>query len=171
MARRQTTVDSGDFSLMDRSVVDQLVRLPERNRYVRGLRAWVGFRQIGVEYERDERRAGRTKYSLRQLLRLAYDGIFAFSDAPLRVARDMGLLITAGAALLGGWTLFKRLTDAVAWPIVPKRPRISRPVTEAAIVVARVPGSCVSGFWVFGARDGRSTVLLGRWPLQARLSG
>ncbi|HEY5657739.1 MAG TPA: glycosyltransferase family 2 protein [Myxococcota bacterium] len=113
LARRMAPIDlpldAGDFSLMDRRVVDEIVRLPERNRFVRGLRAWVGFRQTGVEYERAERYAGKPKYTLSRLFVLAYDGIFSFSDVPVRVARDMGLVITAGAALLAAWTLFKRV--------------------------------------------------------------
>lgn len=109
-------VDAGDFSLMDRRVVDLLVALPERNRYVRGLRAWVGFHQIGVEYERAPRFAGETKYNFSQLFKLAYDGIFSLSDAPIRVARNFGLAVTAGAALLALWTLFKRL---IYYEVVP----------------------------------------------------
>lgn len=102
-------VDSGDFALMDRRVVDLLCSLPERNRYVRGLRAWVGFRQEKVEYERHARYAGSSKYDWRGLFRLALDGIFSFSEAPLRLMRNLGLLITLGALVVGAWTLFKRL--------------------------------------------------------------
>ncbi len=109
-------LDSGDFSLMDRSVVDVLVGLPERNRFVRGLRAWVGFRQTSWEYERDARFAGAPKYRIRTLLSLALDGIFAFSEAPLRILTVAGLLTTGTATLLGGWTLIKR---AVGYEVVP----------------------------------------------------
>ena len=104
-------LDAGDFSLMDRRVVDLLISLPERNRFVRGLRAWLGFRQIGVPYDRDERASGESKYGLRELVRLAFDGIFAFSELPLRFARDLGLLITGGAGILALWTLGKRIFD------------------------------------------------------------
>jgi dolichol-phosphate mannosyltransferase len=107
MAPIELPLDAGDFSLMDRRVVDQIVRLPERNRYVRGLRAWVGFRHTGIEYERAPRFAGKPKYTLPRLFALAYDGIFAFSDAPVRLTRDVGLVITAGAVMLAVWTLFK----------------------------------------------------------------
>jgi dolichol-phosphate mannosyltransferase len=109
IAEVEIPLDSGDFALMDRRVVDMLRSMPERNRYVRGLRAWVGFRQIGVEYERASRSAGETKYNWRGLLRLAYDGIFSFSEAPLRLTRDIGFIITLFAGLLGLWTLVKRL--------------------------------------------------------------
>src|SRR5712664_2547784 len=72
-------LDSGDFGLMSRRVVDQVRRMPEHHRYLRGMRSWVGFRQIGIPVERAERRAGKSKYSLFRLLKLATDGIFAFS--------------------------------------------------------------------------------------------
>lgn len=102
-------LDSGDFSLIDRRVVDVLVQLPERNRYVRGLRSWIGFRQIGYEYDRPSRYAGEAKYTMRRLLRLAFDGIISFSDVPLRFATNLGIGITLVAALLAIWTLGKRL--------------------------------------------------------------
>jgi len=109
-------LDSGDFSLMDRKVVDMLVSLPERNRYVRGLRAWVGFRQASLEYERSARHAGKAKYDFRGLLKLALDGIFAFSDAPLRVATNLGLIVTGLTAVLGIWYAIARL---VGYQVVP----------------------------------------------------
>lgn len=83
-------LDSGDFCLMKRQVVDVLCEMPERNVFLRGLRAWTGFRQIGVEYERAARAGGETKYSFRKLLRLALDGVFSFSTLPLRIATLLG---------------------------------------------------------------------------------
>jgi polyisoprenyl-phosphate glycosyltransferase len=88
-------LDSGDFGLMSRRVVEQLRKVPERNRFLRGLRAWVGFRQAAVQVERSERHAGQSKYSFRKLLRLAFDGVFAFSTVPIRAAAILG----AGAIL------------------------------------------------------------------------
>lgn len=111
IARIELPLDAGDFSLMDRRVVDELVGMPERNRFIRGLRAWVGFHQTGIEYERALRHAGETKYSLSKLIHLAYDGIFSFSDMPVRLARNFGLAVTAFAALMAGWTLLKWLFD------------------------------------------------------------
>ncbi len=93
-------LDAGDFCLLDRRVVATLDAMPERNRFLRGMRAWVGFRQVGVPYERQARAAGVPKYSLRKLFRLAWDGIFSFSTAPLRLASYAGLLIS-GLSLLG----------------------------------------------------------------------
>jgi dolichol-phosphate mannosyltransferase len=88
-------MDSGDFCVMSRRVVDMVINLPERNIFMRGLRAWVGFKQVAVEYERPARAAGETKYSLQRLIRLAADGLFSFSVAPLRLATYAGLVVVA----------------------------------------------------------------------------
>ncbi len=88
-------LDSGDFCLMDRKVVSTLQALPERNVFVRGLRAWSGFRQIGMPYERPERAAGQTKYPFRRLVKLALDGIVSFSTMPLRAANWIGMALVA----------------------------------------------------------------------------
>jgi dolichol-phosphate mannosyltransferase len=86
--------DVGDFCLMDNRVVRQMRRLSEERPFVRGLRSWVGFKQIGIEYERAGRIAGHTKYNFRRLFRLAFDGIFSFSNVILRVATVFGLMIS-----------------------------------------------------------------------------
>lgn len=83
-------VDAGDFALMSRRVVDHIQRMPEHHRYLRGLRSWVGFRQIGIPVERSERHSGRSKYGILRLLKLASDGIFAFSIVPIRAAALLG---------------------------------------------------------------------------------
>jgi glycosyltransferase involved in cell wall biosynthesis len=93
-------LDTGDFCLMDRSVVNVLRSMPERNIFVRGMRAWAGFRQIGIPYERSARAAGETKYPFRKLLRLALNGIFSFSTFPLRLATWFGLSIVGLCALV-----------------------------------------------------------------------
>lgn len=87
--------DTGDFCLMDRKIVDLLNAMPERNRYVRGLRAWLGFRQTAIMFERPARFAGETKYSVKRLLGLAVDGILSLSKAPLRLAMYMGFAASA----------------------------------------------------------------------------
>lgn len=89
--------DTGDFRLIDRKVADFLNSLSERNRFLRGLTAWAGFRSIPVEYVRDERFAGETKYTLKKMLRLAEDGITSFSDKPLKLSFGIGAL----AGILG----------------------------------------------------------------------
>lgn len=103
-------LDSGDFCVMDRRMVDQLKAMPERNRFVRGMRAWAGYRQIGLEYERDRRYAGEVKYTMRKLIKLALDGLISFSHVPLRVATLMGFTVSAVAFVLAGWTLYKKLS-------------------------------------------------------------
>lgn len=90
-------LDSGDFSLMDRRVVDLLSKMPERNRFVRGLRTWTGFRQIGYEYEREARFAGTSKYDLAKLFALAFDGLVSYSYVPLRLVSNVGLLVSLTA--------------------------------------------------------------------------
>jgi dolichol-phosphate mannosyltransferase len=102
-------LDAGDFCLMDRRVVDTLVSLRERNRFLRGLRSWVGFRQIGVEYERDARHAGEPKYTLRKLVGLALSGYVGFSSAPLRLATWLGLASAATGFLVALWAIYSKL--------------------------------------------------------------
>ena len=96
LAKPALPIDAGDFSLMSRRVVDEIRRTPERHRYLRGLRAWAGFRQIGLPVERAARHAGTPKYSLGRLVNLGLDGIFSFSIIPIRAAAFLG----AGAMLL-----------------------------------------------------------------------
>ncbi|EMS69574.1 glycosyltransferase family 2 protein [Ruminiclostridium cellobioparum] len=87
-------VDVGDFRLIDRKVCDAMKCLPERSRYVRGLVSWVGFKQTSVEYQREKRFAGETKYPLKKMLKLAGDGIFSFSYKPLKLATFVGMLVS-----------------------------------------------------------------------------
>ena len=93
-------LDTGDFRLMDRKVVDAMRRLREHHRFMRGLSVWVGFRQTGVEYVREERYAGETKYPLSKMIRFALDGITSFSYMPLQIATYLGFII-AGLSILG----------------------------------------------------------------------
>lgn len=90
MTKVDIPVDTGDFRLMSRRVVEALKRSPERHRFLRGMVSWVGFRQVGVPYDRDERHSGTTKYPLGKMIRFAIDGITSFSDAPLRLASYLG---------------------------------------------------------------------------------
>lgn len=109
-------LDTGDFRLMDRKVVDALLAMPERDRFIRGMVAWTGFRQEPVAYRREARFAGTTKYPLARMVRLATDGILSFSLVPLRLASYLGF-ITAGLALLGIlYALALRLFTAVWVP-------------------------------------------------------
>lgn len=92
--------DTGDFRLMDRLVVDALQRMPEHDRFIRGMVSWVGFRQDAIPYRREARFAGSSKYPFRKMLRLASDAVIAFSPLPLRVASFVGIL-GFGTASLG----------------------------------------------------------------------
>jgi glycosyltransferase involved in cell wall biosynthesis len=109
-------VDAGDFRLMSRPVVLTLRALREQHRFVRGMVAWVGFRQVAVTYERPARFAGETKYPFRKMLRFAIDGITSFSTVPLRLAVWLGVL-AGGVALIGGlWALWVKLFETGAVP-------------------------------------------------------
>lgn len=104
MLKRLTNVeiplDAGDFALIDRRVAEVLRAMPERNRFVRGIRSWAGFRQTGLVYERDKRYAGEVKYTFTKLVRLALDGILSFSYVPLRLAVYLGLTVSATTFVL-----------------------------------------------------------------------
>ncbi|AFY39067.1 glycosyl transferase family 2 [[Leptolyngbya] sp. PCC 7376] len=104
--------DTGDFCLMSREVVNIINSMPERNRYIRGLRAWVGFPQTSVKFHRDPRFAGEVKYTFRKSLSLAIDGIISLSRKPLKMATYLGLTTAVIAMIMMVLVLFWRLTDA-----------------------------------------------------------
>ena len=104
-------LDAGDFCLLDRKVVDALIAIPEHNRFLRGLRSWIGFRQAGVEYERGSRHAGEPKYTLRKLVRLALSGYIGFSAMPLRIASALGLVASFSGLALAGWAVSTKLLN------------------------------------------------------------
>lgn len=99
MTGQWMTVDAGDFRLLDRRVVKAMRVMPEHSRYLRGMVAWVGFKQCPVSYVRDERWAGKTKYSLSKMFKLAFDGIISFSSKPLKVAGLLSGLLCAGGLI------------------------------------------------------------------------
>lgn len=101
--------DSGDFGLMDRGVVQTLRRMPERNRFLRGLRSWVGLRQTAVAVDRRSRAAGESKYTFAKLKGLAMDGLISFSYAPLKLATRTGFVVSAGSFLFAAWVIALRL--------------------------------------------------------------
>lgn len=107
-------LDAGDFRVMDRSVIDAFLALPERNKYIRGLVGWIGFRQAPFPYEREPRFAGQSKYTLAKMVKLAADGLFSFSRKPLRLVVRLGTLSVLAAAGLAGWALLRRLIWAQA---------------------------------------------------------
>lgn len=101
--------DAGNFSLMDRSVVELINRMPERSRYVSGLRAYVGGKQVGVEFERGERYDDAPRQSPRRLVRMGMDAVFAFSDLPLKLATLLGFVVSGVAFVVLLTVLYKRL--------------------------------------------------------------
>jgi glycosyltransferase involved in cell wall biosynthesis len=112
-------LDSGDFCLIDRKVLTAMKLLPERNRFVRGIRTWVGYKQTGCVYERDRRFAGDSKYTLAKLMGLAYDGIFSVSTLPLRVAVYVGFSLSVLAVMGACWVVYEKIFRGIAlvgWP-------------------------------------------------------
>jgi polyisoprenyl-phosphate glycosyltransferase len=109
LANIDVPLDSGDFALVDRTVIDAMLALPEHNRFLRGLRSWVGHRQVGVEYDRDARHAGEPKYRARQLIRLAFDGLLSFSAVPLRLASYLGIAVALAGGVYVGVAVFARV--------------------------------------------------------------
>ena len=93
-------IDAGDFRLLDRRVVEALKNVREENRYLRGLVSWTGFAQVGILYRRDRRYAGKTKFTLKKMVRFAFDGILSFSDKPLKISAYLGFLITLASFIM-----------------------------------------------------------------------
>ena len=102
-------LDTGDFRLMDRQVVDQLNAMPEKNRFIRGMVSWIGFNQTSIRYQRNARFAGETKYPLRKMLKFGLDGILSFSVKPLKLSIVMGFLSSGIALLMLLYTVYVRL--------------------------------------------------------------
>ena len=109
-------VDTGDFRLMSRRTVAELNRLPERNRYLKGMFAWVGMPTVTLEFDRDPRAAGNTKWNYLKLAHLAVEGITSFSTRPLRIALILGLLAAGTGGLFGTWEVLKALLWGVSTP-------------------------------------------------------
>jgi len=93
-------LDTGDFRLMSRRALDALLAMPEQSRFIRGMVAWIGFKQLPFAYDRQERFAGRTNYPLKKMLRFAFDGLTSFSSAPLKLASHAGLILSVASLLL-----------------------------------------------------------------------
>lgn len=104
-------VDTGDFRIMDKKVVDVLNNMPERNKFLRGQISWIGFNQTYVEYDRDERFAGKTGYTYRKMLRFAMDGITSFSNFPLKVASTLGFVVSGISFFIMLYSLYVRFVN------------------------------------------------------------
>ena len=112
-------VDTGDFRIISRKVVEGLRLMPEQNKFLRGQISWIGYRQTFIEYDRAERAGGETGYTYRKMIRLALDGITAFSDAPLKAATIGGVVVSGVAFLVGLYTLYSRFVShdyQPGWP-------------------------------------------------------
>lgn len=109
-------LDSGDFCLMKKKVVNEMMEMPEHSLFIRGIRSWVGFNQVGIPCERNERFNGHPKYSTRKLMKLAYDGMFSFSDFPIKFLGRLGLIIILASIAYAGYIITKRLM----WGQVPQ---------------------------------------------------
>ncbi|WP_395329107.1 glycosyltransferase family 2 protein [Novosphingobium sp. BL-8H] len=117
MADHEIPLDTGDFRLMTRRVVDQLNAMPERFRFIRGMVSWIGFAQAPVEYDRDPRAAGESHYPLHKMIRLALDAITSFSTLPLRIASHLGVMMGIVGFLMLGWALVRWMADGtiIGW--------------------------------------------------------
>jgi glycosyltransferase involved in cell wall biosynthesis len=116
LADVEITSNAGDFRLVDRKALDAFKELRENNRYVRGMFGWIGFTQTEVRYVRSERFAGRTKYPLHKMLKFAVDGIVSFSNVPLRVALNLGFVVSVMAFLLGVAAVIAKAAGAFVVP-------------------------------------------------------
>jgi polyisoprenyl-phosphate glycosyltransferase len=145
-------LDSGDFCVMSRRVVDVMNALPERNRFVRGLRSWIGYRQVGLPYERRAREAGEPKYTFSKLLKLGLDGVFNFSYKPLHILMLFGLTLGAMSFLGGFWVLLQYLTNTT---ILGYNPRNAAGWTSLMIVLLFMAGVQLFSMGLLGEYIGR----------------
>ena len=152
LASLDIPLDAGDFCVMSREVVDAINRLPERNRFVRGLRTWVGYRQMGLAYERQARFAGEPKYTLAKLARLASDGIVNFSYRPLQWIMAMGIAIAA-LSISGG--LFVILMYVGNWTLFGFNPREARGWTSLVFILLFSSGTQLICLGIMGEYIGR----------------
>lgn len=141
-------VDTGDFRLMSRRVVDALRQSRERHRFLRGMVSWAGFNQTGVEYDRDERFSGQTKYPLRKMLKFAIDGITSFSDVPLRFASYLGFTVSTAAFI---YAIVIILFKAFRWGT----PEYARGWASTMVVILFLGGVQLIGIGILGEYLGR----------------
>ena len=104
-------LDSGDFSMMRRNVLNEILKMPEQSLFIRGLRSWVGYKQFGYEYERDQRLAGDPKYTFKKLFLLAYNGLFSFSQFPVKLLTNTGFAIVIIAIIYSVYVFVEKLIN------------------------------------------------------------
>ncbi len=152
LASVDIALDSGDFCVMSRRVVDDMNALPERNRFVRGLRTWVGYRQVGLEYKRSARQAGEPKYTYGKLMNLALDGLANFSFKPLRVLAITGVLLGVFSFLAAFLVFLLYVTDTT---IGGYNPRNSQGWTSLILAIFFLSGTQLVGMGILGEYIGR----------------
>ena len=145
LSRIALPADAGDFAVLSRRAIDAVRDLPERQRYLRGLRSWVGFRQTGLEVERAARAAGVSKYSLRRLIGLALDGAFAFSTAPLRFIGVAGGITLLGSIAFSLFAVYAKLVLG----------RSPQGFTALTVLGTLVGGMILLSLWIIGEYVGR----------------
>ena len=145
-------MDSGDCCVMSRRALDTLNALPERNRFVRGLRTWIGYRQVGVAYERQARASGSPKYTLRKLINLALDGVINFSFKPLRILGLAGMMIGGLAFLAGLIVVYQYFTNTT---ILGYNPHQARGWTSLILSILFLSGFQLFGLGILGEYIGR----------------
>ena len=138
--------DTGDFRLVDRKVVDVINALPEHNKFLRGLFSWVGFKQTPFEYERKERFAGKTKYPLKKMLKLAKDGIFSFSIKPLKIVGTMGIISIAISLIILIYAILSYIFD---WN------NLTAGWTSLMVTMTFLSGMILISLWMIGEYIGR----------------
>lgn len=114
LSDKDIPLDSGDFCVMKKSVVDSMLKLDEKNPFLRGIRAWVGFKQIGVEYERNARFDGKSGYTIRKLLKIALDGIFSFSSLPIKIITILGVIGLLFAVIYSAYVISQYYIHGIA---------------------------------------------------------
>ena len=147
-------LDSGDFCVMSRRVVDVMKTMPERDRFVRGVRSWIGFRQTGLEYERDARLAGISKYTFSKLVKLGVDGIFSFSYLPLRLAVYAGLFVSSMSIVLAIYYLANQIFGSYA----------PQGFTTLAVLILLLAGTQLITMGIMGEYIGRIHTEVKRRP-------
>ena len=145
MTRIEIPADAGDFRLLSRRAVDALARMPERARFLRGMTSWLGFPQAGVQYERDARYAGETKYPTRRMIGFALDAVTSFSTTPIRIVTGLGFVLVAFCAVVLSWVIYIKVftnTAVAGW-------------TSLLIVVLLLGGMQLVSLGIIGQYVGR----------------
>ncbi len=155
-------LDSGDFCLMDRKVVDAMNnQMPEHLRFVRGLRAYAGFKQIGLSYERHERAAGEVKFTFTKLVQLALDGLFGFSIFPLRMATYFGFLVAIPSFLAGIFFIVHRIFD---FKLLGYSPQDTPGIATLAVAIFFLSGVMLIILGIIGEYIGRIYIEVKKRP-------